>query len=286
MTKNREKKKRAKKRKRHNHAANDADGNSNNNTKSTSRDVSESGLIHAAKLSRGVDVLMDTWSTLPSDTIPACIHGPGLLFERFLEDGGSQRYFACAAYRSRTECPLFVPQNECGGKQATSNFEESGGGGGGGGGNAAVAAAITTETRAASAAVTSESTCNDKHIPLGLSSPQRVDPPLVVQIMAQKKASKRLFCLSCQTLVAPTPAARNAHTLARGHECIIGLSRVQLMSPTRLLVPAADSQRNAQILFDSDSVSLLLGLLDSLGVKRVLCVGVPRVHEAIQLARW
>lgn len=68
---------------------------------------------------------------------------------------------------------------------------------------------------------------------------------------------------------------------------LVGLSKPQLLAPTTwLLSPAASRKEGAQILFDKHTVDFLLGLLASLGLRRVLCLGVPRVHEAIQKARW
>ncbi len=36
--------------------------------------------------------------------IPVCPHGPMLLFERFVKDKGSRKFFACSCFRDRKVC--------------------------------------------------------------------------------------------------------------------------------------------------------------------------------------
>ncbi|XP_063844906.1 rRNA N6-adenosine-methyltransferase ZCCHC4-like isoform X2 [Scylla paramamosain] len=39
---------------------------------------------------------------------PACVHGPTVVFERFLQDGSTRRFYACAACRDRKDCAFFL----------------------------------------------------------------------------------------------------------------------------------------------------------------------------------
>ncbi|XP_074659207.1 rRNA N(6)-adenosine-methyltransferase ZCCHC4-like [Tubulanus polymorphus] len=49
------------------------------------------------------------------DQIPSCQHGPGLLFERYVQSGSGEtrrrveRFYACSACRDRSRCSLYVP---------------------------------------------------------------------------------------------------------------------------------------------------------------------------------
>lgn len=106
---------------------------------------------------------------------------------------------------------------------------------------------------------------------------------LLRKVICLKKASSRKFCRTCQQLVDPA-GRRQEH---EGHDILVGLSKPQLLAPTTwLLEPASASKKRAQILFDKPTVDFLLGLLSSLNFRRILCIGVPRVHEAIQKAHW
>lgn len=56
------------------------------------------GVEHLPARGLGVDLcLVD----MAKYVVPACAHGPALLFERFIEGGPSKRFFACSACRGQ-----------------------------------------------------------------------------------------------------------------------------------------------------------------------------------------
>lgn len=92
--------------------------------------------------------------------------------------------------------------------------------------------------------------------------------------------SSLLFCHTCQALVA----ACN-YKLHSQHNTTGSLSALELLQPTLLLQPKDNNKSNAQYLFADSSVKEFMTVLRSLNLKRVLCVGLPRLHEAIQLGK-
>ncbi|XP_065591779.1 rRNA N6-adenosine-methyltransferase ZCCHC4 isoform X4 [Cyrtonyx montezumae] len=89
--------------------------------------------------------------------------------------------------------------------------------------------------------------------------------------------SKRRFCQECQQLLLPTEWEEHS-----GHQFLYDISIAQLKSPSQLLYPLENKKTNAQYLFADRSCQFLLDLIISLGFRRVLSVGTPRLHELIQ----
>ncbi|XP_038072557.1 rRNA N6-adenosine-methyltransferase ZCCHC4-like isoform X2 [Patiria miniata] len=91
---------------------------------------------------------------------------------------------------------------------------------------------------------------------------------------------KRRFCQDCSLLLRLSEAGEHAEHTVRS-----GLSDDALRQPSHLLVPLENSKTNAQYLFSTKSTEFLMSTVKKLGFNRVLCVGVPRLHEAIQAKR-
>lgn len=91
------------------------------------------------------------------------------------------------------------------------------------------------------------------------------------------KEKERTFCLKCNLLLLPTEIG--AH---KGHNLTKGLSDSQLKRPSHLLRPIENKKTNAQYLFSDKAVEFFMASIVKFGYDRVLCVGAPRIHEAIQ----
>ncbi|XP_048797971.1 rRNA N6-adenosine-methyltransferase ZCCHC4 isoform X1 [Lagopus muta] len=89
--------------------------------------------------------------------------------------------------------------------------------------------------------------------------------------------SKRRFCQECQQLLLPDEWEEHS-----SHQFLYDISAAQLRSPSQLLYPLENKKTNAQYLFADRSCQFLLDLIISLGFRRVLSVGTPRLHEMIQ----
>eukprot|EP00062_Callorhinchus_milii_P004986 gi/632943976/ref/XP_007887248.1/ PREDICTED: zinc finger CCHC domain-containing protein 4 isoform X1 [Callorhinchus milii] len=90
--------------------------------------------------------------------------------------------------------------------------------------------------------------------------------------------AKRKFCADCQLLLLPEEwGPHSAHCL------LSDVSLAQLKRPSRLLLPLENKKTNAQYLFADRTCQFLLDIIISLGFRRVLCVGTPRLHEFIQM---
>ncbi|XP_053260164.1 rRNA N6-adenosine-methyltransferase ZCCHC4 isoform X1 [Podarcis raffonei] len=89
--------------------------------------------------------------------------------------------------------------------------------------------------------------------------------------------SERRFCRECQLLLLPSEWGRHL-----GHQVLSDVSVAHLKRPSQLLIPLENKKTNAQYLFTERSCQFLLDLITTLGFKRVLCVGTPRLHEFIE----
>ncbi|XP_072109042.1 rRNA N6-adenosine-methyltransferase ZCCHC4 isoform X5 [Mobula birostris] len=93
--------------------------------------------------------------------------------------------------------------------------------------------------------------------------------------------AKRVFCLDCQLLLLP--GEWDEHS---SHHRLGDVSLDQLKRPSHLLLPLENKKTNAQYLFADRTCQFLLDLIVSLGFKKVLCVGAPRLHELIKLRQF
>nr|XP_054765566.1 rRNA N6-adenosine-methyltransferase ZCCHC4-like [Lytechinus pictus] len=88
--------------------------------------------------------------------------------------------------------------------------------------------------------------------------------------------NERMFCYDCQLLVLPDELPTH-----RKHRTKKGIMQTDLARPSYLMEAIENNKTNAQYLFSTKSVKFLVQTLKNLGFKRVLCVGVPRLHEVI-----
>ncbi|XP_013373515.1 PREDICTED: zinc finger CCHC domain-containing protein 4 isoform X2 [Chinchilla lanigera] len=94
----------------------------------------------------------------------------------------------------------------------------------------------------------------------------------------QLPLTQRKFCQSCQRLLLPDDWGEH-----REHQLVGDVSVSQLRRPSQLLYPLENKKTNAQYLFADRTCQFLVGLVSTLGFRRVLCVGTPRLHELIGL---
>ncbi|XP_023579492.1 zinc finger CCHC domain-containing protein 4 isoform X5 [Octodon degus] len=94
----------------------------------------------------------------------------------------------------------------------------------------------------------------------------------------QLPLTQRKFCESCQQLLLPDDWGVHGE-----HQVVGDVSVTQLRRPSQLLYPLENKKANAQYLFSERTCQFLVGLLSTLGFRRVLCVGTPRLHELIRL---
>ncbi|XP_045429554.1 rRNA N6-adenosine-methyltransferase ZCCHC4 isoform X2 [Pipistrellus kuhlii] len=114
---------------------------------------------------------------------------------------------------------------------------------------------------------------------------RRCQPPLSRMQCVQRylkfielPLSQRKFCQRCQQLLLPDDWEKH-----REHQVMGDISVTQLKRPSQLLSPLENKKTNAQYLFADRSCQFLIDLLSTLGFRRVLCVGTPRLHELIRL---
>ncbi|XP_069781131.1 rRNA N6-adenosine-methyltransferase ZCCHC4 isoform X2 [Narcine bancroftii] len=93
--------------------------------------------------------------------------------------------------------------------------------------------------------------------------------------------ANRVFCLDCQLLLLPRDWGKHA-----SHHRLGDVSLQQLRRPSHLLLPLENKKTNAQYLFADRTCQFLLDLIVSLGFRKVLCVGTPRLHELIKLHQF
>ncbi|XP_042211965.1 rRNA N6-adenosine-methyltransferase ZCCHC4-like isoform X2 [Homarus americanus] len=89
-------------------------------------------------------------------------------------------------------------------------------------------------------------------------------------------AADRRYCTSCSTLLRKNE--RQDH-----NSCVLisPITNKHLCSPSTFLPPKESAKLEAQYLFASSSVDIIVGMLQNLKASRVVCVGAPRIHEAI-----
>uniref|UniRef100_UPI00398E727E rRNA N6-adenosine-methyltransferase ZCCHC4 isoform X1 n=1 Tax=Pristiophorus japonicus TaxID=55135 RepID=UPI00398E727E len=90
--------------------------------------------------------------------------------------------------------------------------------------------------------------------------------------------ANRIFCTDCQLLLLPEEW--DQHT---SHHRLGDVSLHQLKRPSHLLLPLENKKTNAQYLFADRTCQFLLDLIISMGFRRVLCIGTPRLHELIRV---
>ncbi|XP_033125599.1 rRNA N6-adenosine-methyltransferase ZCCHC4-like [Anneissia japonica] len=98
------------------------------------------------------------------------------------------------------------------------------------------------------------------------------------KLLHQLPEKQRIFCKSCYKLMLPAEKLKHNSK----HDLQVGLTSDQLCRPSQLLSPLENNSTNAQYLFSEKATKFILDTIQHMRYDRVLCVGAPRIHEAIQ----
>ncbi|XP_056325494.1 rRNA N6-adenosine-methyltransferase ZCCHC4 [Danio aesculapii] len=90
---------------------------------------------------------------------------------------------------------------------------------------------------------------------------------------------QRRFCVDCQLLILPGEWTNHTKHKALSEDVTVQ----RLKKPSLLLSPLDNKKSNAQYLFAERSCHFLLDTLCTLGFRKLLCVGTPRLHEVIKM---
>eukprot|EP00731_Ephydatia_muelleri_P021119 Em0013g846a len=88
--------------------------------------------------------------------------------------------------------------------------------------------------------------------------------------------SVRRYCHTCERLVLKSDTQQH-----EGHHVKEGVFDKELSHPTSILTPLDNRKSQAQYYFSTSTVEFLVSELRRLSYSRVLCVGAPRLHEAL-----
>ncbi|XP_052100305.1 rRNA N6-adenosine-methyltransferase ZCCHC4-like [Mytilus californianus] len=94
------------------------------------------------------------------------------------------------------------------------------------------------------------------------------------------KAIARVFCVTCGQFLLPKE--KDDHSQ---HETKSSVDDDTIRSPSRLFRPLDNNKTYAQYLFSESTIQFTINVLKKLKISKVLCVGAPRIHEAIQSDR-
>eukprot|EP01134_Creolimax_fragrantissima_P008530 CFRG8530T1 len=243
---------------------------------------------HLATNRLGIDVVFDHDMKAPS-----CAHGPTLLFERYTVVGKVPvRYFACSAFRDRKMCPFYRLEDDVRRRanklesdshfvrkasSSTNQNDENQ--------HASIHTRLLEEARACLA------------LSIAPSAVKNITGDYTTSSEAQEnrntkdsKRAKKLgvvngndvkFCPTCARLVTSTTVREHdAHSENLSKQAKLTLN--SLLYPTRLLPALNNDKTNAQYFFSKQTTSHMVGEFKRLGLKNVLCVGTPRLHEVFQ----
>lgn len=112
---------------------------------------------------------------------------------------------------------------------------------------------------------------------------QLCHPDLHKRFLLFKKLphSKRTLCCTCSLLLLP--AEIDAHNNPTHHTLKTGITHEDLRRPSTLFSPQENNKTLAQYLFSESTVDFILSSIESLSFSHVLCIGAPRIHEAVTL---
>ncbi|XP_066586535.1 rRNA N6-adenosine-methyltransferase ZCCHC4 [Prorops nasuta] len=86
----------------------------------------------------------------------------------------------------------------------------------------------------------------------------------------------RIYCHTCERLILKAERIKHSdHTLTES------LTDYQMTHPTELLKPLGNVKKEAQYFFSEKSTKDIVDMIIKQGMKNVLCIGAPRIHEYI-----
>lgn len=91
------------------------------------------------------------------------------------------------------------------------------------------------------------------------------------------EAIARVFCVTCGQFLLPNERENHSH-----HEVKSPVDDEMMKKPSELFKLLDNNKTYAQYMFSKSSIQFTVNLLQKLDITHVLCVGAPRIHEAIQ----
>ncbi|KAF2356636.1 Zinc finger GRF-type, partial [Trinorchestia longiramus] len=175
---------------------------------------------------------------------PVCIHGPTITFERFFVGKKSRKFFACSACRDRKECPFFMWADQTQSKAYRNLWLQK----------------------------------------IKENKPKRshLEEYRRLSAIASVSPDERGYCTVCNVLCQlPTDPDHPPTPLCSAATVITPVSDHLLTHPSRLVPLKENSKCEAQYLFSERSLSAVVGMVAATGATKLLCVGVPSLHEAV-----
>ncbi|KAL8586233.1 hypothetical protein ACOMHN_021498 [Nucella lapillus] len=175
---------------------------------------------------------------------PCCPHGPALLFERYTKSKETRKFYACSAFRDRKMCRFFRWADDAAGRKKG----------------------------------------DDPHstdpIDVGLGHPlTHSEYRKRYQQFKKQPVSQRSLCSPCGLLLLTEEVKEHE---GKGHLIKGGITKAALQRPTSLFEPQEDNKTYAQYLFTDPVVQFIVDRLEKLNNKtHILCLGTPRLHEAV-----
>lgn len=173
---------------------------------------------------------------------PVCPHGPALLFSKYDTQSGQERRFF--------SCSAFRDRKEC----SFFQWENE---------------TVSSKTLAAREDVRKRNKPLFSH---------RQFRKRFLQIKKLQKEDRN-FCINCGLLLLPEETTQHE---GQGHKIRRSLTKQLLKRPTELFSPFDNNKTYAQYLFSKATVEFVISTLKRLSYTHIVCVGCPRIHEAIQ----
>ncbi|XP_049778984.1 rRNA N6-adenosine-methyltransferase ZCCHC4 [Schistocerca cancellata] len=111
---------------------------------------------------------------------------------------------------------------------------------------------------------------------------EKLEPASNIDILRQKvvkllkKKKKVDYCHSCECFVLGSEEQGHSQ-----HEVTANITFHHFTHPSELLKPSERDKKEAQYLFSSSAVSVILNLAQKNNLRKLLCIGSPRVHEYV-----
>lgn len=96
-------------------------------------------------------------------------------------------------------------------------------------------------------------------------------------------AINRAYCGKCSSFVL-LPAERHLHN-EHSAQLQQSITDEQLQKPTLLLQPLDRDKTEAQYFFDANTLAGIQRMLSAANIRRVVCIGAPRLHEHLRAER-
>jgi len=176
---------------------------------------------------------------------PPCPHGPSICFEQFFTGGKSRKFYACSAHRDRKSCPFFFWADQCPSKKAREEWAQR----------------------------------------IRDNKPTRSHQDEYRRLAGIRALApeERGYCTVCCTLCElPSDPHHPPTPLCGALTVLTPLTDPQLAAPSQLLPLQTANKSLAQYVFTSRSLAMVKDLVLQTGCEKVLCLGVPSLHEVLK----